>query len=56
MTCGECRNRLLFHYKYNDINESEGNKSKYVRCNFRPKLRQKRNSCPKWCPLMEKEM
>lgn len=48
-TCGNCGNRLLYHYQYNDINK----KSKYSRCSFRPELKQKNNSSPKWCPLKE---
>ena len=46
MTCGECGQRLLFHYQYPDVNKN----SRYSRCSQRPKLKQKNNSCPKWCP------
>lgn len=45
--CGNCGNRLHYHYKYNDINKN----SRYSRCAFRPELKQKNNSYPKWCPL-----
>lgn len=48
LTCGNCGNRLNYHYKYNDINKN----SKYSRCTFKPHLKQKNNSYPKWCPLM----
>lgn len=47
LTCGNCGNRLHFHYKYKDINRN----SKYSRCAFRPELKQTNNSSPKWCPL-----
>lgn len=46
ITCGNCGSRLLFHYQYNDVNKD----SKYSRCKFRPELKQKNNSSPKWCP------
>ena len=46
ITCGNCGSRLLFHYQYNDVNKN----SKYSRCEFRPELKQKNNSSPKWCP------
>ena len=46
ITCGNCDSRLLFHYKYNDVNKD----SKYSRCEFKPELKQKNNSSPKWCP------
>lgn len=46
LTCGNCGNRLLFHYMYGDVNKD----SKYSRCEFRSELKQKNNSSPKWCP------
>jgi len=47
ITCGECGHRLLFHYRYNDVNKN----SRYSRCDLRVELKQRNNSCPKWCPL-----
>ena len=49
-TCGTCGNRLHYHYEYDDINVN----SRYTRCSSRPKMKQKNNSCPKWCPRRTK--
>ena len=46
ITCGSCGSRLLYHYKYKDINKN----SRYSMCEYRPQLMQKNNISPKWCP------
>lgn len=49
LSCGNCLHRLLRH----SGNADAGATSKYARCVHRPKLKQKVNSWPKWCPLRQ---
>lgn len=47
-SCKNCSSRIEWHREIGDMN-----KCKFVICGFKPNLRMKPKTIPKWCPRID---